>query len=127
MDSNLSTGREISRCPADASGRGKPREWIASGADGWHNDFTVVAVTVFQSKTSDRWSEQLTPWGMLDMALRGNRAQWWELYAAAKLDPAVRLLLRKMLPLADPDLSGGARLWLSLLDRFDAESQTPPS
>ena len=29
------------------------------------------------------------------------------------------MLLRKTLPLADPDLCGGMRLWLALLDRFD--------
>ena len=43
----------------------------------------------------------------------------------AKRDPDLRLLLRKMLPLADPDLCGGARLWLALLDRFDAEANAP--
>jgi len=85
-----------------------------------------MAVSVFQTKTSDRWSEQLTPWGVLDMALRGNRAQWWELYAVAKRDRDLRLLLRKMLPLADPDLHGGARLWLALLDGFDAAANSPP-
>jgi hypothetical protein len=84
-----------------------------------------MTVSAFQTKTSDRWSEQLTPWGVLDMALRGTRAQWWELYALARRDAEVRLLLRKMLPLADPDLCGGMRLWLALLDRFDAATQLP--
>ena len=74
---------------------------------------------------SARWSEQLTPWGVLDMALRGTRALWWELYALARHDADVRLLLRKMLPLADPDLCGGMRLWLALLARFDAQASLP--
>ena len=84
-----------------------------------------MAVPVFQTKSSDRWSEQLTPWGVLDMALRGSGAQWWEVYAHARRDPELRRLLRKMLPLADPDLCGGQRLWLALLDRFDAEAHLP--
>jgi hypothetical protein len=84
-----------------------------------------MVVSQFQTKTSDRWSEQLTPWGVLDMALRGSQAQWWELYAHARRDPDLRLLLRKMLPLADPDLCGGTRLWLALLDRFDAAADLP--
>jgi len=44
----------------------------------------------------------------------------------ARRDGDLRLLLRKMLPLADPDLCGGTRLWLALLDRFDDEDQLPP-
>ena len=84
-----------------------------------------MAGSAFQTKTSDRWSEQLTPWGVLDMALRGNRTQWWELYAMARRDPELRAMLRKMLPLADPELCGGKRLWLALLDRFDAGAHPP--
>lgn len=84
-----------------------------------------MAGYTFRTKTSDRWSDQLTPWGVLDMALRGSRDQWWELYALARRDPDLRLLLRKMLPLADPDLCGGVRLWLALLDRFDATNHPP--
>ena len=84
-----------------------------------------MAITGLQTKTSDRWSEQLTPWGVLDMALRGSRAQWWELYARAERDPGLRVLLRRMLPLSDPDLCGGRRLWTALLDRFDANARPP--
>ena len=57
----------------------------------------------FQTKRSDRWSdEELTPWGVLDMALRGTGEQWRELYEKARRDPELRELLRRMLPMADP-------------------------
>jgi len=31
----------------------------------------------FRTEVSDRWSDQLNPAGVLDMALRGNEEQWW--------------------------------------------------
>jgi hypothetical protein len=58
------------------------------------------------------------------MALRGTREQWWELYWCARRDPELRCLLRRLLPLADPDLRGGVRLWFALLDRFDRRDGT---
>ena len=73
----------------------------------------------FQSKTSDRWSAQLTPAGVVDMALRGTEEQWWELYHAAQRDAELRGLLARLLRRADPDLEGGRRLWLALLKRMD--------
>ncbi len=80
---------------------------------------------VFQTKRSDRWSdEELTPLGVLDMALRGTREQWWELYARARRDPKLRDALRRMLPLAEPDLVGGVRLWRSLLDRMNESAHS---
>lgn len=79
----------------------------------------------FQSKTSDRWSEELTPEGVLDMALRGTREQWWDLYHAARQSAEVRALLARLLPLADPDLAPGARLWAALLARWNANSSPP--
>jgi hypothetical protein len=85
----------------------------------------VTARFAFQTKKSDRWSGQLTPWGVLDMALRGSRAQWWEVYARARRDPELRGMLRRMLTMADPDLGGGKRLWLALLDRFDCGDHPP--
>ena len=75
----------------------------------------------FQSKLSDRWSERLTPAGVLDMALRGTEEQWWELYHAARRDAALRDQLAEMLNHADPDLSGGRRLWIALLHRMATE------
>lgn len=54
------------------------------------------------------------------MALRGNEEQWWELYHAARRDPELRALLVRLLQHADPDLVGGSRLWLALLERMDA-------
>ena|GEM_PF-1356442 len=83
----------------------------------------VMVVPEFQTKRSDRWGDELTAWGVLDMALRGDEEQWWELYEAARRDAEVRSLLRRMLPMADPDLVGGMRLWQALLDRFES----PPS
>ena len=74
----------------------------------------------FRSKTSDRWSERLTPAGVLDMALRGTEEQWWELYRAARQDAELRQLLARLLQRADPDLEGGRRLWVALLNRWDA-------
>jgi hypothetical protein len=58
------------------------------------------------------------------MALRGTREQWWEVYWRARQDPALRALLRRLMPLADPDLRGGVRLWSALLDRFDSGDRT---
>jgi hypothetical protein len=78
----------------------------------------------FRTKVSDRWSDRLTPAGVLDMALRGNEEQWWELYHAARRDPELRALLKRLLQRADPDLVGGRRLWLALLARMDAASTT---
>jgi hypothetical protein len=74
----------------------------------------------FRTKTSDRWGETVSPEGVLDMALRGNREQWWEIYALARHDAEFRKDLRRLLRRADPDLCGGTRLWTALLDRFDA-------
>jgi hypothetical protein len=73
----------------------------------------------FRTKTSDRWSDGLTPAGVVDMALRGDEEQWWELYHAARRDPELRTLLVRRLQRADPDLVGGRRLWLALLARMD--------
>ena len=73
----------------------------------------------FRTKTSDRWSAQLTPGGVLDMALRGTEEQWWELYHAAQHDKALREMLRRLLAKADPELGGGRRLWLALLQRLE--------
>lgn len=75
----------------------------------------------FQSKLSDRWSEGLTPAGVLDMALRGTEEQWWELYHAARRDAVLRAQLTEMLKRADPDLNGGRRLWIALLRRMVTE------
>jgi len=77
----------------------------------------------FQTKRSDRWSEQLTPAGVVDMALRGTEAQWWELYHAARRDAALREQLAALLQQADPELNGGRRLWLALLRRMGTEEQ----
>jgi hypothetical protein len=74
----------------------------------------------FRTKNSDRWSDQLTPAGVVDMALRGDEEQWWELYHAARRDPELRALLARLLQRADPELVGGRRLWLALLARMDA-------
>ena len=78
----------------------------------------------FRTKVSDRWSDRLTPAGVLDMALRGNEEQWWELYHAVRSDPELRALLKRLLQRADPDLVGGRRLWQALLARMDAASTT---
>lgn len=94
-----------------------------AGALGWRRGAMVIPQ--FQSKSGDRWSDQLTAWGVLDMALRGTEEQWWELYQAARRDPAVRGLLRRMLPLADPELVGGRRLWQALLDHFESAAPRP--
>ena len=75
----------------------------------------------FQSKTSDRWSDDLTPAGVLDMALRGTREQWWELYHAARGSQELRSLLARQLPKADPDLAPGVRLWLAILARLESD------
>ena len=72
----------------------------------------------FESKLSDRWSERLTPAGVLDMALRGTEGQWWELYHAVQRDAVLRSQLAEMLKHADPDLAGGRRLWIALLRRM---------
>ena len=80
----------------------------------------------FRSKTSDRWSAGLTRAGMVDMALRGTEEQWWELYHAARRDAELRALLARLLRQADPDLAGGRRLWLALLDRMDTAAVTGP-
>jgi len=74
----------------------------------------------FRSKSSDRWGDVVSPEGVVDMALRGNREQWWELYELAREDVIFRHQLRRLLRRADPDLMGGARLWNALLERFDA-------
>jgi hypothetical protein len=74
----------------------------------------------FRTKTSDRWGETVSPEGVLDMALRGTREQWWEIYELARNDTEFRKDLRRLLRRADPDLCGGRRLWTTLLDRFDA-------
>ena len=55
------------------------------------------------------------------MALRGDREQWWELYRAARDSRELRALLDQLLPLADPDFAPGARLWMALIRRWDAE------
>jgi len=78
----------------------------------------------FDSKPNDRWSDKLTPEGVLDMALRGDREQWWELYRAARDSEEVRALLGRLLPLADPDFAPAARLWGALLARWAAPSAT---
>ena len=78
----------------------------------------------FRSKTSDRWSASLTRAGLVDMALRGTEEQWWELYRAVRRDAELRALLARLLRHADPDLAGGRRLWLALLDRMDATAAT---
>jgi len=74
----------------------------------------------FRTKTSDRWCDHLTPAGVVDMALRGDEEQWWELYHAARRNPELRALLTRWLQRADPDLVGGRRLWLALLARMDS-------
>ena len=74
----------------------------------------------FRTKTSDRWGNTVSPEGVLDMALRGTREQWWEIYEIARTDAEFRRDLRRLLARADPDLCGGVRLWKALLDRFDA-------
>ncbi|MCZ7640483.1 MAG: hypothetical protein M5U12_33165 [Verrucomicrobia bacterium] len=79
----------------------------------------------FRSKSSDRWSDRLTHAGLVDMALRGTEEQWWELYHAARQDAELRALLARLLRHADPDLPGGRRLWLALLDRMAAASDPP--
>jgi hypothetical protein len=73
----------------------------------------------FKTKTSDRWSDRLTPAGLVDMALRGTEAQWWELYHAVRQDPALRALLNRLLQPPNRDLPGGRRLWLALLKDLD--------
>lgn len=78
----------------------------------------------FRTKTFDRWGETVSPEGVLDMALRGNREQWWEVYDLARTDVMFREQFRRLLNRADPDLCGGARLWTALLERFDAEGVT---
>ena len=80
----------------------------------------AVSIRVFQTKSSDRWGDTVSPEGILDMALRGTREQWWELYELARHDAGFRAELRRLLQRADPDLRGGARLWAALLERFDA-------
>jgi hypothetical protein len=80
----------------------------------------------FRTKISDRWSDRLTPAGVVDMALRGTEEQWWELYHAARRDPELRALLVRLLQRADPDLEGGRRLWLALLARMDASASAKP-
>lgn len=74
----------------------------------------------FASKTRDRWSDTLTPEGLLDMALRGDRGQWRELYRASRASPELRALLARLLATADPDFAPGARLWRALLARMEA-------
>lgn len=74
----------------------------------------------FRTKTYDRWGDTVSPEGVLDMALRGNQEQWWEVYEIARNDAAFRQDLRRLLKRADPDLCGGVGLWTALLDRFDA-------
>jgi hypothetical protein len=81
---------------------------------------TADAIREFQTKASDRWGDTVSPEGMLDMALRGTREQWWELYELAQRDAGFRTVLRHLLQRADPDLRGGARLWAALLERLDA-------
>lgn len=73
----------------------------------------------FRTKTVDRWGDTVSPEGVLDMALRGNREQWWEVYDLARDDLVFREQFRHLLRRADPDLRGGVRLWAALLDRFD--------
>ena len=75
----------------------------------------------FRTKSFDRWGDTVSPEGVLDMALRGNREQWWEVYDLARTDLVFREDFRRLLRRADPDLRGGARLWASLLDRLDAQ------
>jgi hypothetical protein len=77
----------------------------------------------FRTKTSDRWSDRLTPAGILDMALRGSEEQWWELYHAVSSDAALRELLSRLLETSDPDLRGGRRLWEALLKRMGTQAQ----
>ena len=79
----------------------------------------AMTCRVFQTKTSDRWGDTVSPNGVLDMALRGTREQWWELYELARDDAGFRAELRRLLPRADPDLRGGAQLWVALLERMD--------
>jgi len=88
------------------------RAMKASSAPG-RVDFT------FKSKTTDRWGDALSPAGLVDMALRGTEEQWWELYRAVRQDPALRVLLARLLQRADPDLPGGRRFWLALLKDLD--------
>lgn len=82
----------------------------------------MVTSFTFKSKTSDRWSESLTAEGILDMALRGNQVQWWELYNAVKEDVDLRNLLVRQLNNADPELVGGRRLWQAILERAANEN-----
>lgn len=77
---------------------------------------------IFRTKTIDRWGDFVSPEGVLDMALRGTRAQWCEVYDLAKTNEAFRQEFRRLLKRADPDLCGGARLWGTLLDRLEASS-----
>jgi len=79
----------------------------------------------FQSKSEDRWGDGVSPEGVLDMALRGTREQWWELYERARSDTTIRNVLRRELLRADPDLRGGAALWRHLLDHFDGATEKP--
>lgn len=76
----------------------------------------------FQTKACDRWGDTVSPEGVLDMALRGSREQWWEIYDLARHDAVFRAELRRLLRRADPDLRGGARLWAALLDRLEAHT-----
>ena len=79
---------------------------------------------MFRTKCSDRWSQELTPEGVLDMALRGTEAQWWELYRAVRQDAELRALLARLLERADPDFEGGRRLWQALIRRLETGTES---
>ncbi len=72
---------------------------------------------IFRSPRGDRFGTRLSAEGVLDMALRGNEKQWWKLYHAVQTDAELRVLMRRMLVRADPDLRGGIALWTAILDR----------
>jgi len=50
----------------------------------------VMPNRTFQTKACDRWGDTVSPDGILDMALRGTREQWFELYEVPRSASAFR-------------------------------------
>lgn len=53
------------------------------------------AIRVFQTNSSDRRGDTVSPEGILDMALRGTREQRWDLYELARHDAVTSLFCRQ--------------------------------
>lgn len=54
----------------------------------------------------------------VDLLGRGSTEDWKDLYARAKLDPALRTTIEEALEFVDPEIGEARALWRILLDNM---------